>query len=381
MKQEEDDIEKIIVDKDELVIQCGNGVDLVQEDKNSDNSNGNDASISSQDEEEGLQNEHRKIQQGVEEAQPRSRYNFRKQPPSASPHSHPPQIAQESGTSPQQRQHHPGMQQSRDEDTNAQLRQPLAQGEEKPSVMQPSWDESYRELKAYAQTHGHCRVPFVGKSRRLAMWMVRQRKRKRLGPDQRCKLDAIVEFDWKGVSRCGSLVREDKIWFDSYDCLKKFKLLNGNCMVPQIYKDDPKLGLWVKNQRQKKERISKEQRDLLDKIGFVWKMKSGDKPARDYSKTTTKNDEKWESMLDCLLRYRAKHGNCQVKCNDKDASLYHWVLNQRKEYHQKTYCGDKRSMRLDRKEQLEAIGFDWGNKDRQTGQASMEQLTYGNFHM
>lgn len=182
-----------------------------------------------------------------------------------------------------------------------------------------------------------------------------------LGLERRGKLDAGVGSHWSPVYSVGGvgLMRKERIWLDSYDRLKRFKSETGHCMVPQSYEDDPKLGLWVKNQRQKKGIISEEQRDLLNEIGFVWMFKPHKKPPRDYSKKT-KNDRKWETMFDCLSQYRKEHGNCIVKSTDKDASLYHWVINQRKEFHQKTYMANKRSMRLDRKERLEALGFDWG---------------------
>ncbi|MEK7818783.1 MAG: helicase associated domain-containing protein, partial [Bacteroidota bacterium] len=60
-------------------------------------------------------------------------------------------------------------------------------------------------------------------------------------------------------------------WNRGYEFLIKYKEENGDCRVPKRYKyDDFKLGSWVSEQRKKNQRMSKERREKLDKIGFIW---------------------------------------------------------------------------------------------------------------
>jgi len=72
-----------------------------------------------------------------------------------------------------------------------------------------------------------------------------------------------------------------KKWPDMFEELKKYKETHGHCSVPVHYPSDKCLALWAKAQRRncremKKNRYSPmtaERADLLDSIGFVWKVK------------------------------------------------------------------------------------------------------------
>lgn len=57
-------------------------------------------------------------------------------------------------------------------------------------------------------------------------------------------------------------------WNLMFDGLRKFKDREGHCNVPQRYSDIPELGTWVKNQRAKGLKISKERASKLDPMGL-----------------------------------------------------------------------------------------------------------------
>lgn len=67
-------------------------------------------------------------------------------------------------------------------------------------------------------------------------------------------------------------------WMERFQELVEFKRLHGHCNVTQHDKFSRSLGNWVSKQRQRKKRgyktkyskLSQEQVDLLDKIGFEW---------------------------------------------------------------------------------------------------------------
>ena len=52
--------------------------------------------------------------------------------------------------------------------------------------------------------------------------------------------------------------------------LKQHKEVHGNCSVPQKCEADPKLGNWVKVQRQSEKTMSSDKKQLLINVDFVW---------------------------------------------------------------------------------------------------------------
>ena len=60
-------------------------------------------------------------------------------------------------------------------------------------------------------------------------------------------------------------------WDECYGLLVKFKEREGNCLVHAKHKEGGiRLGQWVSSQRSKKDRLSPESNQRLDKIEFVW---------------------------------------------------------------------------------------------------------------
>ena len=64
------------------------------------------------------------------------------------------------------------------------------------------------------------------------------------------------------------------------------------------------LGYWVKRQRENyhNESLSDDKRQQLEKVGFDWGQLSGKR-----GKNTS-----WDEMFAQLVKYRAKHDNCNV---------------------------------------------------------------------
>jgi len=58
----------------------------------------------------------------------------------------------------------------------------------------------------------------------------------------------------------------NKIWEEMYNRLLKYKQKNGNTLVPQRYKEDPKLGRWVNKQRENKDSLPPERKELLESM-------------------------------------------------------------------------------------------------------------------
>lgn len=139
---------------------------------------------------------------------------------------------------------------------------------------QVSWDERFEQLVQYKQVNGHSNVPKIYNANPpLGEWVHRQRaiynnKRKdqKLSSDQISLLNGIG-FSWN---------RLEEVWNERFKQLTEYKEQNGHCRVPQKYKDNPKLGSWVNEQRTKYRKnqdgktITEERIRRLERLGFEW---------------------------------------------------------------------------------------------------------------
>jgi hypothetical protein len=211
----------------------------------------------------------------------------------------------------------------------------------------------YDKLVKFKATYGHCLVPKgYGKDKSLGAWIVRQRDTTR--QDRKDLLDKLGFF-WKaplGVrlaalsippSQCESIPAK---WMNQYDKLVQFKHTYGHCLVPSLYDKDKSLGIWVVTQqgRLANDTIRQDRKDLLDKLGFVWKAPLA---VREFIPA------KWMIQYDKLLQFKRTYGHCLVpSLYDKDKSLGIWVATQRGLLANNT-------IRQDRKDLLDKLGFVW----------------------
>jgi len=150
-------------------------------------------------------------------------------------------------------------------------------------------------------------------------------------------------------------------WMDSYQKLVEYKNKHNGCTdVPPDYSEDPQLGRWVAYQRREKKKLLKsnpEKFDMLDSIGFKWKIIS------QLDGSTEKNRDirtSWMDMYIRLIDYKKKHNDTNViRSYDKDPKLGRWVSDQRIEYRNNNLPEDKQSM-------LDKIGFEWNWKKNTT---------------
>jgi len=218
--------------------------------------------------------------------------------------------------------------------------------------------DNYEELKEHSEKTGNCLVNRMQNSK-LANWVWKQRRNYKLiqegkitslGPD-RIKLLEEIGFDW-------SMEEVNKrAWEDNYNRLKAYNILFGNYHVPQKYKDDPDLGRWVKNQRDKyrlyqegrQSSMTPERIKLLEDIGFQWSVKG-------------LSNRSWFDNFNQLRAYKQAFGHCRVPGKyDTDPELGRWVKNQRDKY--RLYReGRQSSMTPQRIEHLEQIEFEWSLK-------------------
>lgn len=195
------------------------------------------------------------------------------------------------------------------------------------------WDERFGELLAYKEEFKNCDVPSRHpKNRQLGTWVVAQRQAKKFGQLNKRQIALLdgIGFNWKLQAE----------WDDMYERLVAFNEKNKHCKVPQKYKDDPELGIWVNRQRsfrnagvfRREDRIAK-----LDALGFPWYV----------------GGTSWDESFQKLLKFKREHGHFNVSASE-NKKLANWAKYQR---HLKEH--DK--LKPDKIKRLDGEGFNWND--------------------
>jgi hypothetical protein len=209
------------------------------------------------------------------------------------------------------------------------------------SVADPQWNKQYQKLVEFQRNNGNCIVPQkYQEDASLGLWVRTQR---RSHSNSKLRLDRKVLLD-----EIGFAWNVNQTWHRQYEKLVAFQRKNGNCLVARGYKENASLGVWVNKQRQllTNNKLRLDRKDLLNKIGFVWK-------APGVAANNKNNDKTWQQQFEKLVEFKQKNGHCLVpRIHEEDASLGNWVHRQRN-YHANT------KLRPDRKKLLDEIGFVW----------------------
>jgi superfamily II DNA or RNA helicase len=190
------------------------------------------------------------------------------------------------------------------------------------------WHKSFLELVSFKQKTGNLSVPY---NHPLRSWINTQRKRFILKKIDKKHLDLLesIGFDFEKLP----------YWDEMYANLVEYKSINGNCRVPNRYKENERLGHWVANQRSyyAKKKLSFSQIKKLEELGFEWDIKSSE----------------WIKSFEDLLLFKTKHGHCRVPITYKNnKKLAIWVHTQRYNY-------NRDQISKEQIEKLNSIGFEW----------------------
>ena len=216
-----------------------------------------------------------------------------------------------------------------------------------------SWLRSFEELKSYGEKHNTLQVPWNDpKVLDIYDWKRRQiylYKRKKLSKDKIKLLDSIG-FDWDD----GREKTAAKLWMKNYDDLKNFYTKHGHCRIPSPsqQKSYTKLYQWTVINRAKGNKLSKDQREKLNDLGFLW---SDD--------IRNKKNEKWELMYEKLKRFHKKNGHVRVTLR-ADAKLYRWL----------TAIEERVSIPKERRRKLEALGMVWKKERKKTRELHWNEM-------
>mmetsp|Transcript_2674 Transcript_2674/g.4167 ORF Transcript_2674/g.4167 Transcript_2674/m.4167 type:complete len:191 (+) Transcript_2674:206-778(+) len=165
-----------------------------------------------------------------------------------------------------------------------------------------AWSQRFNELVAYKQVHGNCNVPFdFPDNPPLGFWVSEQRRQRRKlmdGDSNKAKTNQSNNSRKTGrkrraESQSTALTNErisaleeigfcwnrlEAAWDERYQELVAYKARFGDCKVPQGFKENPGLAIWVRTQRMQyrklkegnKNHMTERRIEALEKIGFVW---------------------------------------------------------------------------------------------------------------
>ena len=217
-----------------------------------------------------------------------------------------------------------------------------------------SWEFWFAKLILYKNERGDCLVPRPFKTTdgyALGNWVGTQRNNKsQLSAEKVQRLEEI-SFIWDATAAA---------WEKAFEKLKKYKIDNGNCLVPDNFlaKDGFSLGKWVGNQRTNRQSLSSKKIEDLESLGFVWEAKVA----------------AWEAAFIKLIKYKQDHGDCLVPQRYKTADglgLGTWTSRQRR---------NRNSLSKDRIQRLEALGFIWDVREKSWEDAFAELQKYKHSH-
>lgn len=152
-------------------------------------------------------------------------------------------------------------------------------------------------------------------------------------------------------------------WETMFGKLEEYKKENGHCNVP-TRRD--KLGRWVEKQRTnyRKNKLSVSQIEVLDSIGFGWKLQNQSNPRNPVSKEFV--DLNFNEMLRRVVDYVEREGHGWIPQRyEGDRQLGVWAKNRRSEWKRGTLSEE-------RVEDLNKAGFVWeAKKGRRWSRESM----------
>ena len=219
------------------------------------------------------------------------------------------------------------------------------------------WENSYSALLEYKLKHGQCNVP-----RRcpLGVWLKLQKCRYAIYHNNPTliTLDQAERLNTLGINWVmGSKSSE---WYSQFDALCSYQLKHGNTNVPQSFKENSTLSVWVREQKlkfKKGEMMNTEKINLLNEIYFCWDEQS---ESLEEEESTLPNLSTWKIRFSELADYKLKHGNCDVPDEyPLNSKLELWVKHQRFLYKVGNHNKHPLFMNSRSYTKLNELGFSW----------------------
>lgn len=210
------------------------------------------------------------------------------------------------------------------------------------------WERNYKAAKSYYKVHGNLDIPLTYVTKdgiKLGIWLNNVRGIH----NGKITGRKLTREQVESLNEIGMLwsPKFDRAWEKGYAYAKAYYETHGDLKVSSTYKeqDGYRLGAWISNQRDRKERLSVPRKERLDEIGMIWEK-----------------TDSWEVRYALAKAYYMEHGDLQVppKYIAEGVWLNKW-LNEQKQI----YRGNRKEKVLakDRIARLEEIGICWEAKN------------------
>jgi hypothetical protein len=139
----------------------------------------------------------------------------------------------------------------------------------------PTWEKMFLALGRYKRIHAHHNIPGDWtENPNLIQWVLRQLRTTGKGEPNEQQIMHLGEigFKWGQYRTEWEIMFFALEWDQMLGELKTFKEMHGHCNVLDNQPLDSKLAMWVRNQRQAKDKgnLSQDRIRRLEEIGFQW---------------------------------------------------------------------------------------------------------------
>jgi len=178
-----------------------------------------------------------------------------------------------------------------------------------------AWDLMFNRLVLFKQEFGLSSLN-KKKDPQLQTWVIHQRVLLKAGKLNRTHYDKLLSI--------GAELNERRAykWKKKFEQLLKFKEQYGHVLVNKYSTNDKQLMNFVRRIRYTKNKLSEEQINSLDSIGFIWE--------KDSNRIKEQMTLNWHKRYEQLKAFKEKHGHCQIPVkSDEYFSLLYWVNKQK----------------------------------------------------
>jgi hypothetical protein len=188
------------------------------------------------------------------------------------------------------------------------------------------WESNYQKLIAFGKENGHMQVPREYSDFSFGRWCGTQRglfANGKLRAERQKSLEDIG-FQFRQLQRLEKQKQHQAFWREQFIGLHKFREKHGHCIVPSVRlmpigskKEMKRLSVWVALQRNHywKGKIDEHDKNMLDEIGFVWRIDP-------YDAATSAIQRNWDAKFEEIVAYHKKYGSFTVVKRDGQVSVY-----------------------------------------------------------
>lgn len=173
---------------------------------------------------------------------------------------------------------------------------------------------------------------------------------------ERMRMLNEIDFAWNA---------NEALWKKNFGALVEYKSIHGDCLVPENYVQNPKLGSWVKTQRKEYRQLrrdmptslTRERLKSLESLGFCWDSM----------------EQHWNERYSALLQWKKDHsGNISFSLiKKKDPQLAYWMVHQRDAFNKKR-MGVEKALNTSRYQKLKKLCLVSNTKEQEREEEQQE---------